>query len=77
MQDLKQIEETLPSRVLIAAGFNTYLAKKPEDVRDTMIKTWTGLCDVDPKSFDYRRLLSSVETTHVGVVNVFDGSSCQ
>ena len=34
VQELKQIEETLPSRVLIAAGFNTYLAKKPEDVRD-------------------------------------------
>ena len=59
VDELERIADTLPLRMLIAAGFNTYLAKKPEDVRETMLKKWTELCNVDPKSFDYRRTLSS------------------
>ena len=59
VSELQRIADTLPLRILIAAGFNTYLAKKPEDVREAMLAKWTDLCQVDPKSFDYRRLMST------------------
>jgi dynein heavy chain 2 len=47
----------LPSKVLLAAGFSTYLAKTPEDVRATMISTWQDITDI--RDFSFRRVMST------------------
>ena len=57
VKELKLAMETLPAHILVAAGFNTYLAKSSEDVRMKMLDEWTRVCNVD--RFNYRKLLSS------------------
>jgi dynein heavy chain 2 len=47
----------LPIKMLLAAGFNTYLAKMPEDVRINIISIWQDITSI--KSFNYKSLMSS------------------
>lgn len=47
----------LPKRALLAAGFVTYLAQAPEDLRRTSLTGWKDSLGV--KGFDFRRFLST------------------
>lgn len=47
----------LPLKMLLAAGFATYLAKTPEDVRATMLKRWQEIVGID--GFIFKRTLST------------------
>lgn len=47
----------LPMRIMLAAGFSTYLGKTPEDVRSQMLSKWEEISDI--KQFSYKRLLST------------------
>eukprot|EP00605_Chrysophyceae_sp_TOSAG23-4_P002934 GSChrysophyteH1.ASY1.ANO1.3229.1 assembled CDS len=48
----------LPTKVLLAAGFSTYLAKAPEDVRASMITRWQEITGVK-ETFSFKRVLST------------------
>ena len=52
-QDIAQI----PLRMLLAAGFTTYLAKAPEDTRQRMLAEWAEITGVN--SFSFKRALST------------------
>ena len=47
----------LPMKMLLAAGFATYLAKTPEDVRADMITMWQGITGVT--GFSFKRVMST------------------
>ena len=47
----------LPVKMLLAAGFSTYLAKTPEDIREEKIALWLKFTDIS--SFSFRRVLST------------------
>ena len=54
--------QMLPMKMLLAAGFSTYLAKAPEDVRSTMIRQWediTGLRSAEGIGFVFKRIMST------------------
>ncbi|CAG2190736.1 DNCH2 [Mytilus edulis] len=51
-----EIQE-LPKRALLGAGFITYLAQAPEDVRRNCLKSWMEALTVE--GFDMRRFLST------------------
>lgn len=55
--DLERQIKAMPTHILLAAGFVTYLAKSSEDVRSSMVSTWEDMCGV--KAFDFKRLMSS------------------
>jgi hypothetical protein len=44
-------------RMMLAAGFTTYLAKAPEDVRASMIATWKDITSIS--SFSFKRAMST------------------
>ena len=47
----------LPMKMLLAAGFATYLAKTPEDVRASMISKWQDITNVS--GFIFKRVMST------------------
>ena len=47
----------LPMKMLLAAGFTTYLAKAPEDVRAQMIEQWQQITQV--QGFIFKRAMST------------------
>eukprot|EP01035_Chromulina_nebulosa_P017589 gene17589-23159_t len=47
----------LPSKMLLASGFSTYLAKESEDVRDQKLKIWLELLQLP--SFSFKRTLTT------------------
>jgi dynein heavy chain 2 len=47
----------LPMKMLLAAGFTTYLAKTPEDVRASMILKWQEITNVN--GFIFKRVMST------------------
>ena len=47
VEDLNQTKDLLAMQLLIAAGFSTYLAKSPEDVRQACLREWTKICRLD------------------------------
>ena len=47
----------LPMKMLLAAGFATYLAKTPEDVRADMITSWQAITGVT--GFSFKRVMST------------------
>ena len=49
--------EVLPLKMLMAAGFATYLAKTPEDIRAERILTWQGITGLN--SFIFKRVMST------------------
>ena len=52
-QDIAKI----PLRMLMAAGFTTYLAKAPEDTRNRLLAEWSEITGVN--NFSFKRALSS------------------
>ena len=48
----------LPTKMLLAAGFSTYLAKAPEDVRSSMINLWQDITGVE-EFFQFKRVMST------------------
>ena len=68
VNELESEKDSLPMQMLVAAGFNTYLAKRPEDVRQAVLKEWCeGACTLstggrgggEPMLFNYRRMMST------------------
>jgi dynein heavy chain 2 len=57
-QSLREDVLRLPVKMLLAAGFSTYLAKTPEDTRSTMVARWTELAGLR-SGFSFRRALST------------------
>eukprot|EP00753_Platysulcus_tardus_P014516 PLAT4386.4.p1 GENE.PLAT4386.4~~PLAT4386.4.p1 ORF type:complete len:4448 (-),score=2754.09 PLAT4386.4:79-13422(-) len=57
-EQLEQEQRTLPTQILLAAGFATYLAASPEDVRASTLRRWASLCDLRSR-FNLLKLLSS------------------
>ena len=49
--------KVLPVKMLLAAGFATYLAKTPEDVRADKISAWQGITGLP--SFSFKRVMST------------------
>ena len=49
--------KTLPLRVLLAAGFITYMSSAPEDMRHNALHDWMNNLGV--QSFELRRFLST------------------
>ena len=47
----------IPLRMLLAAGFTTYLAKSPEDTRSRLLSEWADITGID--NFSFRRVLST------------------
>ena len=47
----------LPTKMLLAAGFQTYLAKAPEDIRATLISQWQDICSIS--AFSFKRVMST------------------
>jgi dynein heavy chain 2, cytosolic len=47
----------IPLRMLLAAGFTTYLAKASEDIRSTLLGEWATITSID--NFSFRRALST------------------
>ena len=47
----------LPMKMILAAGFATYLAKAPEDVRASMLAQWQDITAV--QSFAFKRVMST------------------
>jgi dynein heavy chain 2, cytosolic len=47
----------LPLKMLLAAGFATYLAKTPEDIRADRIASWQGITGLP--SFSFKRVMST------------------
>jgi dynein heavy chain 2 len=47
----------LPLKMLLAAGFSTYLAKTPEDVRSTMLNRWQEVVGI--QNFSFKRTLTT------------------
>lgn len=56
-QGLRDDVARLPTKMLLAAGFSTYLAKTSEDVRAEKLAVWLKLTDMS--SFSFRRTLST------------------
>jgi len=54
---LKMDLAKLPMKMLLAAGFTTYLAKAPEDVRSSMIARWQEITQV--QGFVFKRAMST------------------
>ncbi len=48
----------LPTKMLLAAGFSTYLAKAPEDIRVSMINHWQDITGVS-ETFSFKRVMST------------------
>jgi len=57
MKELHLEQVSLPRRLLLAAGFLTYLSRYPEDIRETETNNWKELVDV--VNFSFTRLLST------------------
>ena len=55
--EMRKAIATLPTQMMLAAGFSTYLTKSPEDVRVRKVNEWMEMCRLD--SFDFMKLLSS------------------
>jgi dynein heavy chain 2, cytosolic len=47
----------LPTKMLLAAGFETYLAKAPEDIRAKLISQWQDICLIS--AFSFKRVMST------------------
>jgi dynein heavy chain 2 len=47
----------LPMKILLCAGFTTYLAKTPEDIRVIMINKWQEITSL--KGFNFKRVMST------------------
>lgn len=59
---VKQLKDDLlklPIKMLLAAGFSTYLAKEAEDVRGSMIKRWVQGTGEVVSAFSFTRIMSS------------------
>ena len=50
--------DKLPMKMILAAGFTTYLAKTPEDVRSNMISKWQDIIGIGG-SFEFKRVMST------------------
>mmetsp|Transcript_8125 Transcript_8125/g.10764 ORF Transcript_8125/g.10764 Transcript_8125/m.10764 type:complete len:2280 (+) Transcript_8125:2-6841(+) len=48
---------TLPKQMLLAAGFQTYLVKAPESVREEVVSSWCELTGL--KGFSFKKLMST------------------
>ena len=68
VEDLNETKSKLSMQMLVAAGFNTYLAKSPEDTRQGFIQEWTKICGLNDErnqdrsrnaGFNYRRIMST------------------
>lgn len=55
VKELRGEMSSMPTRMLLAAGFVTYLAKTPEDVRQSALEGWSKLCEIS-ESFDFMRV---------------------
>ncbi len=53
----KQLQQ-LPFNALMAAGFTTYLAATPEDMRKTMLQEWAKQLQL-PSDWDFRHMIST------------------
>lgn len=61
---LNNEKEQLAMQMLVAAGFNTYLAKRPEDIRQEVLNDWClNICHLiggrGESNFNYRRMMST------------------
>jgi len=54
---LKNDLAKLPTKVMLASGFSTYLAKSPEDLRASYISKWSTITGVS--NFFFRRFMST------------------
>ncbi|CAM9144794.1 unnamed protein product [Heterosigma akashiwo] len=54
---LKKDLATLPKQMLLAAGFQTYLVKAPENVRESMVVQWCDYTGLMPTNF--KKLMST------------------
>jgi chromosome segregation ATPase len=59
VKDLRRQVASMPTRMLLAAGFATYLAKTPEDVRQSALEGWSKLCEIG-EAFDFMRVCACV-----------------
>ena len=66
--ELQAERTSLAMQMVVAAGFNTYLAKRPEDVRSLVLEDWcSNVCRLDgggggrgeSSTFNYRRMMST------------------
>lgn len=57
VRELRGELDTLPSQILLAAAFCTYLARTPEDTRARALREWMDVCEV-PR-FDFAKLMST------------------
>lgn len=55
--ELKRTIATLPTQMMLAAGFSVYLTKSPEKIRAAATADWMELCRLE--AFDFMKLLSS------------------
>jgi len=55
--ELRDAVTTLPTKILIAAAYTTYLGKSSEDVRAKAVDVWRGYAKT--RSFNYREMLST------------------
>jgi len=55
---IRQDIAVLPTKMLLAAGFGTYLAKAPEDVRAKMLTNWQNITGVN-ENFSFKRVMST------------------
>ena len=61
VESMGQDVESLPMFVIMAAGFLTYLADMPEDVRSSLVVKWGSKLGI--RKFDIKRFLSSERET--------------
>ena len=67
VKDLNRTKDKLAMQMIVAAGFNTYLTKSPEDIRQACIQEWIKICRLDGGNdglrrgdeFNYRRVMST------------------
>ena len=63
--ELQAERSSLAMQMMVAAGFNTYLAKRPEDVRSSVLDDWCkNVCRLETggrgeSTFNYRRMMST------------------
>jgi dynein heavy chain 2, cytosolic len=61
VKQLRSDVSKLPLKMLLAAGFATYLSKTPEDMRESMLKTWLDLLSpyLQQTTFSFKYSLST------------------
>ena len=57
VKNLRRTMSTLPRQAMMAAGFVTFLAKSPEDVRAAALREWGGIVGV--RDFEFMRFAST------------------